>query len=98
MPSGVFWRAPRAVSLSDGLIGAAFDIRILATTNAKTVEIDAAVTRPGRLCRRMEVPPLAPVHATEVLAGLLGRAPRSAFRRPTTLAEIYAAARDKEAD
>ncbi len=85
------------LNLSDGLIGATFDIRILATTNARKVEIDPAILRPGRLCRRIDVLPLEPDHATQVLGGLLGTAPRSAFRTASTLAEVYAAAREQGA-
>jgi hypothetical protein len=85
------------LNLTDGLVGSAFDIRIVATTNAKQVEIDPAVLRPGRICRRVDVPPLGPEHATEVLAGVVGRAPRSPFRKGTTLAEVYAAAREEAA-
>jgi SpoVK/Ycf46/Vps4 family AAA+-type ATPase len=83
------------LNLSDGLVGSAFDIRVLATTNAKVTEVDSAILRPGRLCRRIEVPPLQPEHATDVLRGLLGAEPRSVFRKPVTLAEVYAAARER---
>jgi hypothetical protein len=83
------------LNLTDGLVGSAFDIRIVATTNAKQVEIDPAVLRPGRVCRRVDVPALGPEHATEVLADVLGRAPSSPFRKAATLAEVYAAAREE---
>jgi len=79
------------LNLSDGLVGSAFDIRVLATTNAKVTEVDSAILRPGRLCRRIEVPALEPDHATAVLRGLLGAEPRAVFRKPVTLAEVYAA-------
>jgi|HubBroStandDraft_6_1064221.scaffolds.fasta_scaffold296553_2 hypothetical protein len=79
------------LNLSDGLVGSAFDIRVLATTNAKVTEVDSAILRPGRLCRRIEVPPLQPDHATDVLCGLLGAEPRTVFSKPVTLAEVYAA-------
>ena len=83
------------LNLSDGLVGSAFDIRVLATTNAKVTEVDSAILRPGRLCRRIEVPRLAPAHATDVLRGLLGAEPRAVFSKPVTLAEVYAAARER---
>ena len=83
------------LNLSDGLIGSALDIRILATTNARHVEIDPAILRPGRLCRRIEVPSLDAHHATELLATMVGR-PRPAFAKATTLAEVYSAARQSE--
>ncbi|MGO9837684.1 MAG: ATP-binding protein [Polyangiaceae bacterium] len=83
------------LNLSDGLVGSAFDIRVLATTNAKVTEVDSAILRPGRLCRRIEVPRLEPAHATNVLRGLLGAEPRAVFSKPVTLAEVYAAARER---
>jgi SpoVK/Ycf46/Vps4 family AAA+-type ATPase len=79
------------LNLSDGLVGSAFDIRVLATTNAKVTKVDSAILRPGRLCRRIDVPALEPGHATDVLRGLLGAEPRAVFRKPVTLAEVYAA-------
>ncbi len=35
-----------------------FDIRILATTNARHIDIDPAIMRAGRMCRRVDVLPL----------------------------------------
>src|SRR6202020_1235269 len=86
------------LNLSDGLVGSAFDIRRLATTTAKVTEVDSAILRPGRLCRRIEVPPLQPDHATDILRGLLGAEPRVVFRKPVTLAEVYAAVHAQRAD
>ena len=83
------------LDLGDGLVGSTFDVRILATSNARRVDIDRAILRPGRLCRSIDVPALEASHANEVLTGLLGAAPHTAFSKPTTLAEVYAAARDQ---
>jgi ATP-dependent 26S proteasome regulatory subunit len=80
------------LNLGDGLIGSTFNIRVLATANAKTVEIDPAILRAGRLCRRISVPALEAAHATEVLRGLARRS-RAEFQKPTTLADVYAVAR-----
>jgi ATP-dependent 26S proteasome regulatory subunit len=84
------------LNLTDGLVGSVFDIRIVATTNAKQVEVDPAILRPGRICRRIEVPALGSEQATEILASILGRVPPSPIRKAVTLAEIYAAAREVE--
>jgi hypothetical protein len=83
------------LNLSDGLIGSTFDIRVLVTTNARHTEIDPAILRPGRLCRHVEVAALHPDHATDLLRSLLGAEPRAPFRKPVTLAEVYAAARER---
>lgn len=82
------------LNLTDGLIGAAFDVRVIATTNAKRIEIDPAITRAGRLCQHVDVPALAPDHANEILAGLSVGETAIRFNKPVTLAEVYAAARN----
>ena len=43
------------LNLSDGLLGSLMDVRIVATTNAPHSEIEEALLRPGRLCRRINV-------------------------------------------
>jgi ATPase family associated with various cellular activities (AAA) len=83
------------LNLGDGLVGGTFNIRIVATTNARRVDVDRAIMRPGRLCRSIDVPALTASHAAEVLTGLLGATPRTEFTKPTTLAEVYAAAREQ---
>jgi hypothetical protein len=83
------------LNLSDGIIGSTFDIRVLVTTNARHTEIDPALLRPGRLCRHVAVPALHPDHATDLLQSLLGAEPMAPFRKPVTLAEVYAAAGER---
>ena len=46
------------LNLGDGIFGSLFDIRILATTNAKAKDIDRAITRDMRLSKRMSIQPL----------------------------------------
>jgi len=82
------------LNLSDGIIGSTFDIRVLVTTNARHTEIDPAILRPGRLCRHVAVPDLQPAHATDLLRSLLGAEPGAPFRKPVSLAVVYAAAHD----
>lgn len=79
------------LNASDRIMGATLDLRIVATTNARLTEIDAAFLRPGRLCRRVETRSLAPEHAMLVHERLAGT--RRTFGKPATLAEVYAAAR-----
>lgn len=46
------------LNLGDGILGSLLDLRIVATTNAKKLEIEGAILRDGRLSRRLEVGPL----------------------------------------
>lgn len=43
------------LNFSDGIFGALLDMRVIATTNQELKDLDAAVMRDGRLCRRVEV-------------------------------------------
>ena len=83
------------LNLGDGLLGEMMDIRIIATTNAGRVDMDAAVKRPGRLCRHVNFGPLGSKQARDVYCRLLGSAHSTAvvFSSNTTLAEVYRAAR-----
>lgn len=83
------------LNMSDGLIGAALDLRVVATTNARQIDIDPAIVRPGRICRRIDVAPLDAEDAQRVLFGLVGRRPSFTFGKAATLAEVYAKAREE---
>lgn len=80
------------LNLGDGILGSILDIRILATTNAQTLEMDAATRRPGRLCRYVEVGPLDKPSAERALSKLMGRPVPQ--QKAMTLAEVYSKARD----
>jgi hypothetical protein len=80
------------LNLGDGILGGVLDARILATTNAATIEMDPATRRPGRLCQYVNVGHLSPDHATQVVRRLTGQSDLKA-NQPVTLAEIYQAAR-----
>lgn len=80
------------LNLADGIFGAVVDVRLICTTNAKTLDFDRAILRPGRLCRHISVPALTSDHADVVYKRLTGK-PRSPTGRGATLAEVYAAAR-----
>jgi len=84
------------LNMGDGLLGAMLDLRIIATTNAghlrDNTEIDPAISRSGRLCRRIHVDKLGVDQACrryEALTGTTGP-----FSEPATLADIYRAARN----
>jgi energy-coupling factor transporter ATP-binding protein EcfA2 len=80
------------LNLSDGIIGQAFDLRILATTNVERAEIDDAILRPGRLCRRIHIGPLDKVESTRAYRNLLPNS--TALLDSMTLAEVYQRARE----
>lgn len=83
------------LNLSDGLVGRALDLRVLATTNAEAVEVDPALLRAGRLCRKVHVGPLPHGQARRV-AARLGRAlPKG--DAPVVLADIYGAPMNADA-
>lgn len=83
------------LAFGDGIVGSVMDVRLIATTNRPRAEIDDALLRPGRLCRRIPVGPLSPAHAAAVFSQLTGNRPDACrFERPTPLAEVYAAARE----
>jgi hypothetical protein len=60
------------LNLSDGILGARIDLRIIATTNAKVAHLDAAVLREGRLMERIEFWHLDYERARGALALALG--------------------------
>ncbi len=80
------------LNLGDGLMGAAFDIRIVATTNAKSEDLDEAIMRPGRLCRKIDVNALTSDHANRVLRRISKNddAEMPSRSKNYTLAEVFA--------
>ena len=87
------------LNLGDGILGSLLDLRIIATTNAKKLEMEAAILRPGRLSKRMEVGALDFYTARSIFNRLLPDAvlpeklktESRSFKM--TLAEAYALAR-----
>lgn len=81
------------LNLGDGILGKLLDIRIVATTNAKHQDLDAAIMRPGRLSAHVTVGPLPFSKAQEVFERLV---PGQQLKRDRahTLAEIYQQAFD----
>ena len=87
------------LNLSDGLIGSVFDIRVIATTNAKRIEIDPAIKRSGRLCRQVEVGLLSTGHARSVFDRIApGCGLGHGISEAMTLADVYARAREAMAE
>lgn len=96
------------LNLGDGIFGSLFDIRILATTNAKARDLDRAITRDMRLSKRMFIGPVPYKNANVIYQRILQDdkkelpipvVDRSQMRPANektnfTLAEIYKAARD----
>lgn len=80
------------LNLGDGLLGQMLDIRVIASTNAKRIELDDAVTRPGRMCRHTTISNLTFEQAKEVYKRLTEK--EATFNKRTyTLAEVYRFAR-----
>ena len=84
------------LNFADGIFGNLFDIRIIATTNAKVVQIDPAIKRAGRLCRRVDVGTLNNKEANSALDNILKDYKHSydvLDQKAYTLAEVYQIAR-----
>ncbi len=82
------------LNFSDGIFGAMMDLRIVCTTNADIDDLDEAVMRPGRLCRRIEVGKLDHVQAAAVYKRL-GGLQEGLYTRGNlyTLGQVYQDAR-----
>lgn len=63
------------LNLGDGIVGSLLDIRILATTNQDSVNIDPALTRPGRLCKALTISELDQDSALDIFERLVGKRP-----------------------
>lgn len=83
------------LNFSDGIMGAMMDIRLICTTNATVTEMDDAIMRPGRLCRRIEVDGLNHEQAKAIYHRLTGQHDLELDKKIRyTLAEVYKMARD----
>lgn len=79
------------LNLADGILGRCLDVRVLATSNAKTQEIDKALLRTGRLCRSAHFESLSAEHAQAVYKRLHPEG-TTVFSKATPLADVYHAA------
>ncbi len=82
------------LNLGDGLLGEMMDIRIVATTNAGTMELDDAIVRPGRMCQHLMFDPLSANEANVLYSKLVeGKDTETHITKALTLAEVYRMAR-----
>lgn len=78
------------LNLSDGIMGAIIDIKMIISTNANIKDMDEAIMRPGRLCRNIHVGALPYEQANRVYRRLTKDDGASLeYRQHYTLAEIY---------
>lgn len=78
------------LNLASGIPGAAFDLRILATTNIKKIELDPAIIRPGRLLNYLEFRHLTPTEASLSYKTLTGN--EKTYTHDVPLSNIYSEA------
>lgn len=78
------------LNLSDGILGAIMDVRMIISTNANIKDIDEAIKRPGRLCKQIHVGPLGYEQANKVYHRLMADDKVNLdYRKFYTLAEVY---------
>jgi hypothetical protein len=75
------------LNYTDGIVGTALDVRVIATTNLKNLELDDAVTRSGRLLVHSKVGLLSTKLANKCLENL---GCKEKVHEPKTLADLYA--------
>lgn len=76
------------LNLGDGILGHTLDLRLIVTTNARSVDVDPALIRPGRLLERIAIGPLPAEEAAKVFERITGK--KDPTPTAATLAEIYA--------
>lgn len=84
------------LNLTDGLLGEIGDLRIIATTNAKVIEMDHAFTRAGRLSQVVLFDYLSPEQANLRYKEIAGDESDAPFSEPTALADIYSSAKKRQ--
>jgi hypothetical protein len=85
------------LNIADGFIGQMLNIHVIVTTNAKNLEIDQALLRPGRLHQQISIGPLEAQHADAVLKRLTERG-GAHYSNSTTLAQVYKDAAEMSRD
>ena len=81
------------LNLGDGILGNVLDVRIIATTNAGALDMDAATRRKGRLCRYIDVGQIQASQGEAIVQRLMGKR-GGKFSELTTLGDVYSMARD----
>lgn len=85
------------LNLGDGILGSLLDLRFIITSNADIAELDQAIIRPGRLCKKVEVNLLQYEQANKVFKRLKNSEEVNLeFKKFYSLAEVYALAYDEE--
>lgn len=85
------------LNLGAGIFGDLFDVRVIATTNAKKIDMDPAITRNGRCCRYIETGSLSNEQAAQVLKKLSeGKKFLPESKKDYMLADIYHMARQDD--
>jgi hypothetical protein len=83
------------LNMTDGLIGKCLDLRIIATTNKPSKEIDSAITRNSRLMSKVHIGYMSPEKANERLTDLLQTGSvEPAFNGKVSLGDLYAKAHE----
>jgi len=77
------------LNLGDGLLGHMLDVRIVASTNAKKIELDEAITRPGRLCRHVIIQTVEAPQAAAIYKRLTEKELPASRKKNWRLAEVY---------
>jgi ATP-dependent 26S proteasome regulatory subunit len=80
------------LNLADGIIGSCLDIRILATTNVKQLDLDEALLRAGRILSCIGIEELLPEQASVIYKRLTGQ--NKTYDSATILSDIYADANE----
>ena len=84
------------LNLSDGIMGATLNLRVVATTNQELRDIDKAILRPGRLLERVHVGPLTSTQASAVYHRETGGDTKTYYDM-TILAQVYEDVRNRRA-
>lgn len=76
------------LNMTDGILGEALDIRIIASTNIPLQNIEAALTRSGRLIQQLKFDLLMPSRASQLYYKLTGE--KMEFEQALPVCEVYA--------
>jgi len=84
----------KILNIADGMIGQLLDLRVIATTNGKDVEIDPALKRSGRLISMVDVEMISVKQAAKIYKRLTGEDREFGGKNMQSiiLADVYAAA------
>lgn len=75
------------LNLTDGMLGEALDVRVIASTNIPLENLETALTRPGRLMDHLRFGPLETLKASKIFQRLTGQ--EKTFSELLPLCEIY---------